>query len=134
MDQIGKEEFDKIDTSKPLPVRDLTPEQREKRVEELIGDLAEPVELQKRVAAELRFDLDHMIEEDLREHGHLTDRTRKWIVEYNEVLDKIHKNLHGQKSVQFTVGMKVSHAHIATLMRKYADSGKPRNVTPEKIG
>jgi len=65
--------------------------------------------------------LDHQIERELREKGYLSDATRRWVAELREILDRIQKSLYGDKSVNLHMH-KISHGHIAAMMRKVANT------------
>ena len=125
MDKISKND---LDTAPPLPeleeekaVVALEPEEFIK----LLDKMKNPVELQKELAVKLKHFLDHQIKKEMEETGMLTDYTRRWIKDYNDVLDKIQKSLHGDTKVNLHVG-KVTHAHVAAKIRKY------KNITPKE--
>lgn len=85
--------------------------------------LETPIELQKNLAAKIKLYVDDAIARDMNEKRYLTETTRHWIETYNELLNNIHKNTFGDKTLNIHLG-KVTHAHISGLMRKY------KNVTP----
>jgi len=64
--------------------------------------------------------LDFQIDTELKKRGFLSDFTRRWVKEYNEILDRIQKSLYGDKSISLHYH-KVSHAAIAAKVRKYKE-------------
>jgi hypothetical protein len=107
----------------------------EEEVNALKGNFDTPVEEMKIIAAKVRFFLDNRIKREFREKQTLSDFTRRWIKEYNELLERIQKAIYGEKSVNVTMG-KITHMHIASLMREYedipADKNKIKVILEEK--
>jgi len=87
--------------------------------QEIIELFDKPVERQKEMAAKIKLYLDERIAEDIRESKVIKESTRRFIELYNELIDKLHKNLYGEKSVNLHLH-KVSHDHISQLIRKHA--------------
>jgi len=107
MEIIDKSQFDKA-PEVPTPEDNPThvPLLSEKEVNIIIKKLEQPVDLQKELAAKLKLYIDQRMNKELAEKGYLSDFVRRWISEYNELLDRIQKNLYGDKSA---------------MMRKYKD-------------
>jgi len=82
--------------------------------------MSNPVDAQKEMAVKLKHYLDKKIEVEMRE-GYLSEFTRKWVKEYNDMLDKIQKSLHGEKSVNLHLH-KVTHSQIQAKIRKAGES------------
>lgn len=126
MDKIEQNDLDNApslpkELTKPVMV-ELTKEEFEKSLKQLDN----PVELQKDLAVKLKHFLDAQIKKETEQSGMLSDYTRRWIKDYNDILDKIQKSLHGDKHVYEHFG-KVTHAHIAAKMRKL------KNITPKEV-
>jgi len=121
MEIIDKSQFDKA-PEVPTPEDNPTnvPLLSEKEVNIIIKKLEQPVDLQKELAAKLKLYIDQRMNKELTEKGYLSDFVRRWISEYNELLDRIQKNLYGDKSVNIHLH-KVSHSNISAMMRKYKD-------------
>lgn len=126
MEKISKNELDKAPPIKEVEVKpefkELSPEEFEANLKKLDN----PVDLQKEIAVKLKHFLDCQIAKETRENGVLSDYIRRWVKDYNDVLDKIQKSLHGDTKINLHFG-KVTHAHIAAKIRKY------KNVTPVEV-
>lgn len=82
-----------------------------------IQDLGnKPVEMQKQMAAKLFLFLNYRIKKDMQEKQNLSDFTRRWMEFYNSLLDSIHQNLYGSKSVSINLH-KISHSQVASVVR-----------------
>lgn len=134
MDIIGKEEFDEAENL-PEPPKlpkpfDMTTssEMTEERFQSMMENLKNPVEAQKEIAVRLKNYLDQKMDKELGENGYLSDSLRRWVTEYNGLLEKIQKALYGDKSVNLHLH-KVSHSHIASKIRRYADKND-KNINP----
>ena len=118
---ISEEDLESVDLNiddesvKRLPALTMT----EEEYTTAMNDLSKPVEIQKHIATKISLFLNHYIDKELREKGKLSEFTRRWVNDYNKHLDMIHKNLYGDKSFNLHLH-KVTHAHIANEMRKYA--------------
>ena len=88
-----------------------------KEMTEMMKSFDKPVELQKEVAMKIKAYIEERIEVELEEKKVLTESTRKWVEIYNSLLDKIHKNIYGDKSTHINV--KVSHKDITRRIRKH---------------
>lgn len=121
MEKIGKRDLENVDLTDPAEYRVrgekfFTDEDLE-RVQEA---LETPTNIQSELAAKIKIFLDEKMEEEMKNQGYLSHFTRLWIKEFKDVLDNLHKNLYGEKSVNFHLG-KISHGHIASEMREYSD-------------
>ena len=118
MDTITKEDYDRAaslpEVKRPEVIGKITDED----FKALLNKLEHPVEVQKELAVQVKRFLDHHINRELRDKGVLSEFTRRWVSEYNEILDRIQKSLFGDKSVNLHLH-KISHSHIASQMRKY---------------
>ena len=105
-----KDEFDKrVMVYTPLTGKELL---------KSIKDFRVPVEKQKEIAAKIEHYVKHLLDKEAGEGG-FSEGTRKWIITYTDLLDRIHKNLYGEKKVNFD--LKLSHAHLSSLINKYKD-------------
>ena len=119
MDSISAEE---LEDAKDLPVPKvegkLVLTEDDLKAAELSMD--EPVKNQQKLASRIKLYLDHSMQKELLEDGYLSDYTRRWVKQYNDLLDSIQKALYGDKSTHLHLH-KVTHAHIAANIKKYAD-------------
>ena len=119
MEQISEEKFREVE----IKVEDEEEDEEEAAFkitesdfETMMAKMENPVEAQKELAIRIKLFLDDKMEKEIKDKG-LTDSTRRWIETYNSILDKIQKNIHGDKSVNFHT-IKVSHSDIATKIRE----------------
>ena len=131
MEIIDKKEFDNA-PAVPIPEDNPSnvPLLTEEEVNVIIKKLEQPVDLQKELAAKLKLYIDQRMNKELTEKGYLSDFVRRWISEYNELLDRIQKNLYVDKSVNIHLH-KVSHSNISAMMRKYKNE-KPSKEPSEE--
>jgi hypothetical protein len=114
-----KEEFDSLDIEeqerfdKGLSVYSKL---SEKELVESVKSFDVPVEKQKEIAAYIEHYVKFLLEKEASTGG-FSEGTRKWIVTYTDLLDRIHKNVFGEKRVNFD--LKLSHAHLSSLINKY---------------
>ena len=129
MEIIDKEKFDNAPAVE-VPEDDPTnvPLLSKNDVDIIIKKLEQPVELQKELAAKLKLYIDQRMAEELKTKKYLSDFLRRWISEYNELLDRIQKNLYGDKSVSLHL-YKVSHSTISAFMRKYKNEKASKEPT-----
>lgn len=117
MDKISQKEFEEVEKLIPekvdAPVEVMTEEEITKSLEEMEN----PVKVQQRLAVQIKTSLDRRINLEMGDKGFLTENTRKWVESYNNILEKIQKALHGDKSVNLHLH-KVTHGQIAAKMRK----------------
>lgn len=113
MDLIKEDEFKKAsEVEEPEEESDV----KEENFEKLLAEMENPVMEQKKLAVKLKKFLDKRIEEEMKK-GNLTENTRKWVESYNDILEKIQKALHGEKSVSLQIHG-VSHSDIAQKIRE----------------
>jgi len=133
IDIIGKEQYDDA-INKELPSNENDPSKIPiltlEEIEELKTAMEKPVERQKELAVKIKLFLDIQIEKEFRKNGFLSDYTLRWVREYNELLDRIEKNLHGEKSISLHLH-KVTHAHIGDLIRQYKNIPADKNAGGE---
>ena len=115
------EDYEKVERELPEDngnkILEKEPLFEDKELVELEKALDQPINSQKNMAARLKIFLDRRIEEEIKNKGILSDHTRRWVETYNALLNNLHKNLHGEKSVNLHLG-KISHAHIGSMMRE----------------
>ena len=122
MEVIGKDDFDK---AKKLPSVEEKPVFTSMSPEEfntLLIKMQNPVEAQKELAVQVKHFLDRRIDDEMVKNGYLSDFTRRWVREYNDILEKIQKALYGDKSVNLHLH-KVTHSQIAAKIRKSKENG-----------
>ncbi len=117
MDEISQKEFDKAAAIHPEKIEDANKEITENEFNNLLEEMQNPVAAQQRLAVQIKTFLDKRITEEMKNKGFLSDHTRRWVESYNNILEKIQKALHGDKSVSLHVHS-ISHSQIATKMRE----------------
>jgi hypothetical protein len=117
MDEISQEEFDKAASLQPEELEEDSRELTESEFAKLLDEMQNPVQAQQRLAVQVKTFLDKRIKMEMKEKGVLSDHTRRWVESYNNILEKIQKALHGDKSVSLHLH-KVTHSQIATKMRE----------------
>jgi hypothetical protein len=90
----------------------------EKNFGEVLEKMSNPVDFQKDLATKMKQFLDRKMESEMADLGFLSETTRKWVVDYNNVLNMLHKNIHGDKSTQLNLHL-VGHSSIAAKIRKH---------------
>ena len=133
-DILTKDDLEKINPDAPLPelARNTLTDTDKNRARLLMQKLGNPVELQQMAAVEIRMAVDQMIADDIAQFGRLSEKTLEWLVKHTEVLNSVHKNLYGSKSVNLNVEGKISHAQIATMMRQAMHEDRVVDVTPKE--
>lgn len=118
MDQIDEHAFKNAKRLPPLESekKEELAELSEREFNQMLLDMDNPVMAQKRIAVQIKHFLDSKIKKEM-EKGNLSDATRRWVESYNNILEKIQKALHGDKSVSLQIH-KISHADIATKIRE----------------
>lgn len=116
MDNISNEEFEKALSQ--IPERT----ESEKNISEIdfnemLKKMQNPAMAQKELAVQIKLFLDKKMDDEMKKNGCLGENTRKWIETYNNILEKLQKSLHGDKSVNLHVH-KVSHGEIAAKIRE----------------
>ncbi len=117
MDEISQKEFDEAaeikDEENDSEVEELT----ESEFNILLEQMENPVIAQQNLAVKIKRFLDRRIKDEMKEKRLLSDHTRRWVESYNNILEKIQKALHGDKSVNLHMH-KVSHSDISTKIRE----------------
>ena len=119
METINEEDFEeakKLEPTKKGPAKEDYSE-KDVDMDELLKDMNNPVKAQQEMAVKIKMYLDLAVSEDITNKGYLTEHTRKWVESYNNILEKIQKALHGDKSVNLHLH-KISHSEIATKIRE----------------
>ena len=118
MEQISQEQLEEavklIPEKKEKEPEDI--EWEKDRFNELLEQMQNPVQAQKHLAVQIKIFLDKRIDDEMADKGYLSDITRRWVESYNNILEKIQKALHGDKSVNLHLH-KVSHSQIAAKIR-----------------
>lgn len=119
MDTIDKKKFDSAGTMPPLESEKniQKAEISEKEFKELLAEMDNPVLAQKKIAVTIKHFLDNKISVEMKKDGNLSESTRRWIESYNDILEKIQKALHGDKSLVLNLHS-ISHSDIATKIRE----------------
>ncbi|HEA46465.1 MAG TPA: hypothetical protein ENH99_01660 [Candidatus Pacearchaeota archaeon] len=117
MDEITQKQFDKATALQPEKIEKETKEIAEVDFKILLDEMQNPVLAQQHVAVKIKIFLDKRMDKEMEEKGYLTDHTRRWVESYNNILEKIQKALHGDKSVNLHLHA-ISHSQIATKMRE----------------
>lgn len=120
MEEIDKEKFDKAKDMKPVSQSDSDNKIKQPTKEEfenLLEAMKDPVKAQQEIAAKIKSFLDQRIEFELDKNGSLSSGTRMWVESYNNLLEKIQKAMHGDKSVNLHL-VKVSHSDVAQKIRE----------------
>jgi len=120
MEEITEEHLNKVISllpeKKPEPsIADVSDED----FKQMLEDMNNPVHAQKHLAVQIKLFLDQRVAKEHREKGFLTDSTRRWVETYNNILEKIQRALHGDKSVNLHLH-KVTHGQVALKMREAA--------------
>lgn len=115
MEVIDKEKFNR---TKPLKEKKTKDNKiSDKEFAELLEQMQNPIKAQQHLAVQVKSFLDKRINSEMNNQGFLSDNTRKWVKQFNEILDSIQKSLYGDKSTTINVH-KVTHSAIATKMRE----------------
>lgn len=117
MDKISQEEFDEAAALHPEKIESKTKELTESEFNKLLEEMQNPVQAQQKLAVQIKTFLDDRIKNEMNSKGVLSDHTRRWVESYNNILEKIQKALHGDKSVNLHLH-KVTHSQIAAKMRE----------------
>lgn len=114
-----KQRMEKQKEKKELTVAD-TKEVTENNFRLMLEKMENPVDVQKELAVKIKKFLDRQIEKEMENDNVLSEFTRRWIKDFNDILDKIQKNLYGEKSLHLH-SVKITHADIAAKIRGRRD-------------
>jgi len=117
MDVIDKDEFENIEVPKKKE-SDVPEDMTEEKFRRLLDCMNKPAEEMKQSAIRIKIFLDVQIKKDMETKGFLTDFTRRWMKDYNDLLKELQKALYGDKSTNLHLHA-VSHSTIASKMRKH---------------
>jgi len=117
IDKISKDQFDKAAALHPEKIEEESKEISESDFKDLLEKMQNPVQAQQEIAVNIKIFLDGRIKGEMKEKGFLSDHTRRWVESYNNILEKIQKALHGDKSVNLHLH-KVSHSDISTKIKE----------------
>lgn len=117
MENVSREELEKAAALYPEKISEENRDLTESEFNILLDQMQNPVQAQQRLAVQIKTFLDKRIKKEMNsEKGVLSDHTRRWVESYNNILEKIQKALHGDKSVNLHLH-KVTHSQIASKMR-----------------
>lgn len=85
--------------------------------EQLQKEFETPIEKQKELAAQLNAYISQKLEIEYQEDQRISDHTRRFMELYSDLLDKIHKNIYGEKSTNLHLH-KITHADISKKIRE----------------
>ena len=117
MEKISQEEFDKAAAMRPKK-KSETKRITESEFQKMIEEMQNPVQAQQNIAVKIKTFLDERIKSEMVSKGYLSDHTRRWVETYNNILEKIQKALHGDKSVNLHLHKVLTHSQIAAKMRE----------------
>jgi len=117
MEIIKKDEFDKAEEL-PEPKPDSLGLISGDKFKEMMEQFKNPVDFQREIAARIKSFLDVQIQRDLEKFKFLSDLTRRWVRQFNDMCDSIQKAYHGDKSVNLHLHKVVSHGQVAAKIRR----------------
>lgn len=121
MDEISQKQFDEAEELHAEKLDKEDKEITESQFNNLLDEMKNPVHAQQKLAVKIKIFLDKRISKEMAsEKAVLSDHTRRWVESYNNILEKIQKALHGDKSVSLHLH-KVTHSQIAAKMREARD-------------
>ncbi len=82
----------------------------------MLEDMQNPVNSQKEIAVKVKVFLDKRIKDEMKKNGILGDNTRKWIETYTNLLERLQRAIHGDKSLNLHVHQ-ITHGEIAAKIR-----------------
>ena len=116
MEEITEKEFEQAKAMVPK-IEDEDREISEAEIKAMLEEMENPVKAQQHLAIQIKIALDVRIKKEMKKDGYLSEYTRRWVESYNNILDKIQKSLHGDKSINLHLH-KVSHSDISTKIRE----------------
>ena len=132
MERISKDDLEKAKDMAPTMKNDAMIEMPdEKKFEEMMTEMQNPVKAQKEIAVKIKIFLDHKIEQEMKTKGELTQGTRHWIESYNKILDKLQSAIHGDKSLNLHVH-RVTHSDISNKIEESIIEVVPTQEKKEK--
>ena len=118
MEEISAERIDNIISLLPTEKeKESINSVTEEEFKQMLEDMNNPVMAQKHLAVQIKIFLDRRIKEEYSEKGVLGDNTRRWVESYNNILEKIQRAIHADKSVNLHLH-KVTHGQVALKMRE----------------
>ena len=113
MDIIDKEQFDNLHLEEDLK-EETKPELS---ISEVMAQMDSPVDVQKEMAAKIKSYVYARWDSELSEKGHITEPTRKWVEVLNTLLEKIHREMFGDKHTSLNMHV-VTHSDVSSRLRK----------------
>lgn len=117
MEEITEEHLNNVISMLPKVKKEESKEITEEDFDKMLDDMNNPVNAQKRLAVQIKIFLDKRIKDEYKEKNYLSDSTRRWVESYNNILEKIQRALHGDKSINLHLH-KVTHGQVALKMRE----------------
>jgi uncharacterized membrane protein YgaE (UPF0421/DUF939 family) len=117
MDSITQEEFEEAAAEAEEDEEEESEEVSSENFDKMLEEMKNPVQAQQKIAVHVKIFLDKRIKQEMSEKEVLSENTRRWVESYNNILEKIQKALHGDKSVNLHLHH-ISHSQIATKMRE----------------
>lgn len=81
----------------------------------LLKEMETPLNAQRELATKMKIFVDEQIEADIKGYNKITESTRKFIQDYNNMLSNLHKNTFGDKT---SVDINISNSMIASKIRQ----------------
>lgn len=127
LEVIGKEDFDNVENLPEIPGEKVEAvvslEINTANFQSMLDKMKNPVDAQKEMAVKIKLFLDKHMESEMSTQGFLSDYTRRWVKDYNDILEKIQKALYGDKSTNLHLH-NVTHSQIAAKIRKSKNGTK----------
>lgn len=117
MEEIDEERFNNAAELLSKLDNEDSQEIDEKEFNNLLDEMQDPTQAQRHLAVQIKRFLDKRIKNEMDVKGVLSDHTRRWVLAYNLILEKIQKALYGDRSVNLHVH-KVTHSQIAAKIRE----------------
>jgi len=117
MDSIDRDQFDSVEIEDEEEELLLEEPQQKLTFEDVIKTMDSPIDIQKELAAKVKVYVDNRMKHELSEKGKISQETRKWVELLNGLLEKMHKEMFGDKSTSMNLHI-VSHSDISSKLRK----------------
>ena len=117
MDIITEDELEEVDaiiveeTANDIQVMETD-------YQNILKKMDEPIPLQQELAVQIKNIIDQRVRLETRDEKPISETTRRWMIDYNNILNNIQKNKYGDKSVSLNIHT-VGHSAIASKIRKF---------------
>jgi len=118
IDKISKAEFDKVPVTAVVRSETPTLVLNEAEMKALLDKLDKPLDEQKILAAKVKIFIDARMQLEMERTGIISDFMRRWIECYNDLLDRIHKNSFGEKTLNFHLHKIITPTDIGRFIRE----------------